>query len=89
MSVFIQMINWLLFAGLQWLVIYKLCFSGKGKPTISQAYQKCFSPKMDMLILMTLAFMISQLSFLWIFLRVWLGVLAGHIFWPNKEKFSC
>lgn len=62
-----------------WLILTK-------RATISQAYQKQFPTWFDictMLILM-LGIIYSPLHPT---IKVLLGVLAGHVFFPNKERF--
>lgn len=63
-----------------WLIFTK-------RPTISQAYQRLAPTWWDMCLMaiLTLAIIYSPLDPA---IKVLLGVIAGHIAWPNKERYG-
>jgi hypothetical protein len=65
---------------------YDLFLIGANKPTISHSYQRLFPTWIDIAILIPLAVGIVFLPVLPL-IKVTLAVLAGHIFFPNKETW--
>ena len=63
-----------------WLVIMK-------RPTISHRYQAIFPTWIDLIILIGLVILICKLS-ISSTIKILYGVIAGHIAWPNKERYG-
>jgi len=55
--------------------------------TISEWYQSIFRTQIDLLIMcgvfIGIIFIPTSIP-----LKIFLGLLAGHVFWPNKERFK-
>jgi len=66
------------------VALYDIVLIMQYKPTISQAYQKLFPTWLDVIILIPVVVGICFLPISYV-LRILLGVVAGHVFFPNKE----
>jgi hypothetical protein len=53
-------------------------------PTISQRYQRLFSTGIDCILLSVVILGLVWLP-IWMWMKMLLCAIAGHIFWPNKE----
>ena len=69
------------------VALYDLWLVGARLPTISEACQGLFPTKVDLAILVAVTVGICLLP-IWPALRVIAGVAAGHVFWPNKERWG-
>lgn len=67
--------------------LYDLVLILSYKPTISQAYQRLFPTWVDMIVLAALIVGVCFLPISYI-LKVLLGAIAGHVCWPNKERWG-
>lgn len=58
------------------------------RPTVSQQYQKFFPTWKDLIFLAIILTSLCFLSSVHPALRIWIAGIAGHICWPNKERYE-
>jgi hypothetical protein len=58
-----------------------------GKETISCRVQRYFPTGVDIAILVALVIAIYNIPILCAY-KVLLGVVGGHVFWPNRERYA-
>ena len=68
------------------VLMYDLWLVLVGKPTISQEYQKLFPSYIDLLIAIPVVVSVYFIS-VNLVVKLVLIFLAGHVFFPNKERY--
>ena len=66
--------------------LYDVWLIAAGKETISCRFQRLFPTWVDMILLVAVVIGIYILPIL-CWLKVLLGVVGGHVFWPNRERW--
>ena len=69
--------------------IYDIYLTAKKHPTLSQQYQALLPTWADMVVFgAALYILLAELSWVDWRLKVIMAAIAGHIFWPNKERYD-
>jgi len=78
--------NYIVIALMLGALAYDIKLIRDGKPTISQAYQKVFPTWLDIIVTVVMA---TGICFTTLdpTIKTLLGVIVGHIIWPNKERY--
>lgn len=63
---------------------YDLWLVGASKSTISQAFQRMFSKRVDLALMVAFTAGVAVLP-IWAALKVGLGVVIGHLCWAQRE----
>jgi hypothetical protein len=69
------------------VAMYDVFLVSAGLKTISRRYQELFPAWVDIAILVPVAVGICFLP-VYPFIKVALGITAGHVFWSNRERWT-